>query len=77
VSIQKFANEELRALIRTHTAVLNQWAAQSSGETPAFLKKALLDTTSRLYECIEQLPEPKVNKHPKDIEDAVANKVKH
>lgn len=57
MSIQKFAADELRMLIRAHGSTLITWAAQSAGAPVSEkTKKALLEVGVRLYECMEELP---------------------
>jgi hypothetical protein len=66
-SINKFAAEELKMLIRTHGTALVAWAASNpGGQVHPYMKNALLDIAARLYECIELLPEgkAKTNKKP-------------
>lgn len=61
MSIQKFAADELRMLIRAHGSTLITWAANSAGHPVSpKMKNALLECAARLYECVEELPEAEV-----------------
>lgn len=63
--IDKYALVEAKALIRTHTAIINAWAftaTDSSNEIAPSTKEALLDAAARLYELIEGLKTPEERK---------------
>lgn len=57
--IDKFAPSEAKALIKIHSFNINQWAAMMEGPLTDVMKDALLQTTARMYELIEELPVPK------------------
>ena len=62
--INKYAPNELKTLIRIHTANINAWAGVAEGATvSASVKEALLATTARLYELIEELPQTEPELH--------------
>lgn len=56
--IDKLAMTEAKALIRTHSAIINAWASADTGAfVPPEVKEAILTAAARLYEIIEELPE--------------------
>lgn len=54
MSIQKFATEEAKVLIKLHTSSIYQWVDKGGAVTEA-VKEALLANAARLYELLEDL----------------------
>lgn len=57
--IDKFADEEIKSLIKTHSSLLFAWANAHQGLVSPKAKEALLNTTARLYELVEAIPTTK------------------